>query len=88
VAQAIRAGDGDAGLGLEAVAESRGLGFVPLFEEVYWLAYKTANAQEPALQALLSGLAQPGWAHALGQFPGYREPEARAIEDFPGLLRG
>jgi putative molybdopterin biosynthesis protein len=88
VAQAIRAGDGDAGLGLEAVAESRGLGFVPLFEEVYSLAYKTANEQQPALQALLSGLGRAGWTQTLGGCLGYRVPEARAIEDFPGLLRG
>jgi len=88
VAQAIRAGDGDAGLGLQAVAESKGLGFVPLFEEVYWLAYKTVDEQEPALQGLLSGLGRAAWNQALGECPGYRVPEARTSEDFPGLFRG
>jgi putative molybdopterin biosynthesis protein len=88
VAQAIRAGDGDAGLGLQAVAESKGLGFVPLFEEVYWLAYKTVDEQEPALQGLLSGLGRAAWNQALGACPGYRVPEARTSEDFPGLFRG
>lgn len=88
VAQAIRAGEGDAGLGLEAVAEAKGLGFVPLYEEQYWLAHRESDCAHPAVQALLTALGQAHWRESLAQRRGYRAPEQMAARHFQGLLGG
>ena len=71
VAQAILAGDADCGLGIEAAARARGLDFVPLLQEHYYLVcLKDALDQPPiaALRALLQGEA---WQKALAALPGY-----------------
>jgi putative molybdopterin biosynthesis protein len=78
VAQAVAAGQADAGLGIEAAARARGLDFVPLIEEDYHLVCLKSALDEPAVQALREVLQSPAWQAALGQLPGYRlaAPEA------------
>ena len=72
VAQAIASGSADAGLGIEAVARSRGLDFVPLVTEDYHLVcLKSALDQEP-LRALRQVLASPAWQQQVANLPGYR----------------
>lgn len=88
VAQAIRAGAGDAGLGLEAVAEAKGLGFVPLYEEQYWLAHRESDRAHPAVQALLTALGQAHWRDSLDERGGYRAPEETTARHFQVLLGG
>ncbi|MGV3493194.1 MAG: substrate-binding domain-containing protein [Ramlibacter sp.] len=71
VAQAIAAGSADAGLGIEAAARARGLDFVPLLQEHYFLVcLKDALDQPPvaSLRALLQGEA---WQTQLAALPGY-----------------
>ncbi len=72
VAQAIAAGQADAGLGIEAAARARGLDFVPLVEEDYHLVCLKSALDEPAVQALCQVLQGEGWSQALQQLPGYR----------------
>jgi putative molybdopterin biosynthesis protein len=72
VAQAIAAGSADCGLGIEAAARARGLDFVPLLQEHYYLVcLKEALEQAPivALRALLQGKA---WQERLGALAGYQ----------------
>jgi putative molybdopterin biosynthesis protein len=72
VAQAIASGAADAGLGIEAAARSRGLDFVPLVQEDYYLVcLKAALEQEPIL-ALRSVLRSPEWQQRVAALPGYQ----------------
>jgi putative molybdopterin biosynthesis protein len=71
VAQAVASGAADAGLGIEAAARSRGLDFVPLLKEDYYLVCLRAALEEPATQALLQVLRSEGWQRLLSALPGY-----------------
>ena len=75
VAQAIAAGQGDAGLGIEAAARARGLDFVPLVEENYHLVCLKSALDEPAVQALCDVLQSAGWQEVLHRLPGYEVAE-------------
>lgn len=75
VAQAIAAGQADAGLGIEAAARARGLDFVPLVEEDYHLVCLKSALEEPAVRVLCEVLHSAGWREALQQLPGYRIDE-------------
>lgn len=72
VAQAIAAGQADAGLGIEAAARARGLDFVPLVMEDYHLVCLKSALDEPAVQALCTVLQSAGWLQQLQQLPGYQ----------------
>ncbi|MEY3380570.1 MAG: hypothetical protein RL468_1168 [Pseudomonadota bacterium] len=72
VAQAVAAGQADAGLGIEAAAVARGLDFIPLVEEDYHLACLKSALDQPAVQALCDELQSPTWRTALQAIPGYR----------------
>jgi putative molybdopterin biosynthesis protein len=71
VAQAVASGQADAGFGLEASARSRGLDFVPLVEEAYFLACLKSTLDQPATRALLVVLRTAAWQQRLAQLPGY-----------------
>jgi putative molybdopterin biosynthesis protein len=72
VAEAVRNGAADLGLGLSFVAHARGLGFVPLFEEEYWLAYRRDGLSESGLSLLLNLITQQEWLQSLENLFGYR----------------
>jgi len=72
VAQAIAAGQADAGLGIEAAARARGLDFVPLVVEDYHLVCLKSALDEPAVQALCTVLQSAGWLQQLQLLPGYQ----------------
>jgi putative molybdopterin biosynthesis protein len=77
VAQAIVAGEADAGLGIEAAAQARGLDFVPLVTEHYHLVCLKSALDEPAVQALCKLLQGKAWQEVLRALPGYT-PDARS----------
>lgn len=74
VAQAVESGAADAGLGIEAAARTRGLDFVPLLKEDYYLVCLKAALEQPPVQALLDVLRGPDWRARLAALPGY-EPD-------------
>jgi putative molybdopterin biosynthesis protein len=74
VAQAVASGAADAGLGIETAARSRGLHFLPLVQEDYYLVCLKAALDEPPVRALLEVLRSPEWQERVGALPGY-EPE-------------
>jgi putative molybdopterin biosynthesis protein len=74
VAQAVASGAADAGLGIEAAARSRGLDFVPLLQEDYYLVCLKAALDEEPVQALLEVLRSPVWQERVAAMPGY-QPE-------------
>jgi len=71
VAQAVASGAADAGPGIEAAARSRGLGFVPLVHEDYYLVCLKAALDQPPVRALLDVLRSNDWQRAIGALPGY-----------------
>ena len=76
VAQAIASNQADAGLGIEAAARARGLDFVPLVEEDYYLVCLKSALNEPAVQALCAVLQSAGWQQQLRQLPGYQNAQS------------
>jgi putative molybdopterin biosynthesis protein len=71
VVQAVLSGEADAGLVIEAAARRRGLDFVPLLEEDYYLVCLKSALDEPPMAALREFLQQPAWKRQLEQLPGY-----------------
>lgn len=71
VAQAIASNAADAGLGIEAAAREKGLGFVPLAEERYHLVCLKSELPTPQVQALLKELQSREWQTTLEGLPGY-----------------
>jgi putative molybdopterin biosynthesis protein len=72
VAQAVAAGSADCGLGIEAAALARGLGFVPLLREHYYLVCLKDALDQPPIAALRSLLQTAAWQQAIAGLPGYQ----------------
>ena len=79
VAQAVASGSADAGLGIEAAARSKGLGFVPLLQENYHLVCLKSALQLPGIAALCELLRSPQWQQKLGSIPGYAAHESGEV---------
>jgi putative molybdopterin biosynthesis protein len=86
VAEAVRTGGADLGLGLASVAQDRGLGFVPLFQEDYWLALHHDGLNDPAIETLLGRLQEPGWSQSLANLAGYESPPNRSVLPISSVL--
>jgi putative molybdopterin biosynthesis protein len=71
IAHAVASAQADVGFGIEASARSRGLDFVPLVEEAYFLACLKSTLDQPATRALLAVLRTAEWQQRLAQLPGY-----------------
>lgn len=71
VAEAVAAGAADAGLGIEPAARARGLGFVSLLHEDYFLVCLKAALDEPPVRTLRDVLVSGAWQQLLGNVPGY-----------------
>jgi len=86
VAEAIASGAADVGLGIEASAHSRGLGFVPLAEEHYHLACLKSSLDQPATQALLVLLRSLDWQVCLSSLPGYTPADSGTVLSMSKVL--
>lgn len=71
VAQAVASGSADAGLAIEAAARARGLEFVPLLDEDYYLVCLKSVLDSPPARSLRELLAGAPWQEQLRQLPGY-----------------
>ncbi len=71
VAQAVASGAADAGLGIEAAAREKGLGFVPLAQERYHLVCLKSELPTQQVQVLLKELQSHEWQTTLASLPGY-----------------
>ena len=71
VANAVAAGQFEAGLGIAAAAQRAGLDFVPLAQERYHLVCLKSALAQPAIVALLDLLKMPTWQRAMEKIPGY-----------------
>ena len=70
-AEAVASGSADAAFGIEAAARARGLGFVALAREQYFLVMLRQTLDQPHVQALLELLRSERWGARLNAIPGY-----------------
>jgi putative molybdopterin biosynthesis protein len=71
VAQAVASGSADAGLGIEAAAHARGLGFVALLQERYYLVCLKEALEAPPIALLRKLLQGEAWQRELASLPGH-----------------
>lgn len=71
VAQAIVGGFADVGMGIEAAARAKGLDFVPLATEHYFLACDTRSLHNEPIQGLRTALQSESWQAEVARLPGY-----------------
>jgi putative molybdopterin biosynthesis protein len=71
VAESVASGSADAAFGIEAVARARGLDFIELAQEAYYLATLAENLDQPHIATLRAALASAEWQDALQALPGY-----------------
>jgi putative molybdopterin biosynthesis protein len=72
VALCVASGVADVGAGVEAAALQFGLHFVPLVEEHYFLACRSADLAHPGIERLRAVLAGARWCEILANLPGYQ----------------
>jgi putative molybdopterin biosynthesis protein len=70
-AEAVACGSADASFGIEAAARARGLDFLPLAHEQYFLVALRAALDHPHVRTLLGLLRSPAWQQQLNALPGY-----------------
>jgi putative molybdopterin biosynthesis protein len=70
-AETVASGAADAAFGIEAAARARGLGFVPLAQEQYFLVTLQHALDQPQVQTLLELLRSDAWRAQLNAVPGY-----------------
>jgi putative molybdopterin biosynthesis protein len=71
VALAVASGAADVGLGIEPAARARGLDFVPLLREDYYLVCLKDALDELPVKALRNFLQAASWQQRLATLPGY-----------------
>ena len=86
VAHAVATGVANVGFGIEASARARGLDFVPIVEENYFLACLKSSLTQPATQALLAVLRAQAWQDRLSALPGYVPMESGQVLSMSRML--
>jgi len=81
VAEAVRAGRAEAGLGLESVARQHGLDFIPLVDERFDLLVCRRFYFEPPFQALLDFAAGEVFRDRAAELGGYDVSECGRVRD-------
>ena len=71
VAECVASGRADAAFGIEAAARARGLDFLALAQEQYFLVTRAEDLSHPHVQALLEVLKRDEWLATLAAIPGY-----------------
>ena len=85
-AEAVASGSADAAFGIEAAAVARGLGFVALAQEQYFLVTLNTHLDHPHVQTLLTLLATPAWQQTLADIPGYRPQQSGQVLSLSKVL--
>ena len=71
VAQAIKHGNADIGIGLIAAAVVAKLDFIPLFEEQYDLVIPGEQIEDPAIREMLDYISTTGYRQSINSLEGY-----------------
>lgn len=86
VAQAVAAGQADTGLCIEAVARSRGLDFMPLLWEDYFLVCDKVTLAQPAFRTLQTVLRSESWLRRLSTLAGYAPARSGEVLSLSEIL--
>jgi len=86
VAQAVASGSADVAFGIEAVARDRGLEFVPLAQERYFLATRAEHLERAPVAALRAALASREWQATLAALPGYVPMQSGELLSLTAML--
>ncbi len=78
-AEAVASSSADVAFGIEAAARAKGLGFVALREERYFLVTLASHLAHPHVQTLLAALATPEWQVSLQGLPGYAASQSGEV---------
>ena len=70
-AEAVASGQADAAFGTLPTAQAKGLHFLPLAEERYFLVTLAAHLKHPHVMCLLDALRSDGWRDTLDAIPGH-----------------
>ena len=79
VAAAVASGAADAGFGIQAAATGKGVEFVPLVIEDYFLVCERETLETPPGRAIVSLLASGGWREQVATLAGYSAQGAGEI---------
>lgn len=71
VAETVASGRADAAFGIETAALAKGLTFVPLAQESYFLVTLQSSLAHPHVATLLALLGTPAWTQTINGIPGY-----------------
>lgn len=88
VAAMIASGAADAGFGIEAAAARFNLGFVPVAEERYLLAWRQSARAQPAIDTLLTLLGSETFRARVAKLPGYDAGASGAPIEIGEVLAG
>ena len=86
VAECVASDSADAAFGIEAAARARGLDFVALAQEQYFLVTRAEDLAHPHVQALLEALRQPEWLATLAAIPGYAPERSGEVLSLRAVL--
>lgn len=86
VAEAVASGSADVGFGIEAAARTRGLGFVPLAQEHYFLVTLRQTLEQPHIRTLLELLRSQAWRDSLNAIPGYAAQRSGEVLSLRSVL--
>jgi putative molybdopterin biosynthesis protein len=86
VAESVASGSADAAFGIEAVARARGLDFIGLAREQYFLVTLGQSLEHPHVATLLQLLASPRWTDELSRIPGYTPERSGEVLSLRAVL--
>ena len=86
VAEAVASGQADVGLGLQSAAATRGLAFVPLVQEHFYLVCLKSTLDSPANTALREVLQHSSWLDELSALAGYAPLQSGQVQSLRAIL--
>ena len=86
VAEAVASGQADAGLGLQSAAVSRGLAFVPLVQEHFYLVCLKTSLEVAPTAALRGVLQEAEWQQELSSIAGYAPLQCGLVQSLRAAL--
>jgi putative molybdopterin biosynthesis protein len=85
-AEAVASDSADVAFGIEAAARAKGLGFVALREERYFLVTLASHLSHPHVKTLMAALATPDWQGSLLGLPGYAASQSGEVLSLSKVL--
>ena len=75
----MTAGEADVGIGIQAAAAGKGIDFVPLLVEDYFLVCERETLNTPRAEGIVSLLGSQQWRHQVEMLAGYSAHDSGEI---------